>query len=210
MKLTLIIALLCLIKGIKLEESDDSDESNGDVPEHKFDIQKTTFKTGKRKGDDQAFLQFCAEVLHRDLVLIPVFHSSAHIPTESISLIESTTPNNNEPLYLMLFSETRFAQPHFQSVRPLNPNNRISNYIQQRRNNRQSSSNSNTNIQTTVSRQTLPSLPEEMDFEPLPQSTGICESAQIIEDCVFNLSRVRQRVNESNILTGPRSRFQRK
>ena len=53
MKLTLIIALLCLIKGIKLEESDDSDESNGDVPEHKFDIQKTTFKTGKRKGDEK-------------------------------------------------------------------------------------------------------------------------------------------------------------
>ena len=82
---------------------------------------------------DEIFLQLACNVLNRDIVIIPVFKDQAHIAALGFTIKKSSTPNNREPLFLFVFSESRFATPHYQSIRPEDVKNIINEYIDNNR-----------------------------------------------------------------------------
>ena len=83
---------------------------------------------------DHIFLQLAANVLNRDIVIIPIFRDQAHIQAAGFSVISSSTKNNHSPLFLLQFSDVRFSSPHYQSIRPNgDENNLILNYLRENR-----------------------------------------------------------------------------
>merc|ERR1712223_1240901 len=75
-------------------------------------------------GGDQVVLQVAANLFQRQIVILPVFWSAAHLPSLGITLISPTskspskTISRSSALFLQYFSESRFLTPHYQSVRP--------------------------------------------------------------------------------------------
>jgi len=73
---------------------------------------------------DQVVLQVAANLFQRQIVILPVFWSAAHLPSLGITLISpssrspSKTSSSRSALFLQYFSESRFLTPHYQSVRP--------------------------------------------------------------------------------------------
>ena len=73
---------------------------------------------------DQVVLQVAANLFQRQIVILPVFWSAAHLPSLGITLISpsskspSKTSSIRSALFLQYFSESRFLTPHYQSVRP--------------------------------------------------------------------------------------------
>merc|ERR1712165_263615 len=73
---------------------------------------------------DQVVLQVAANLFQRQIVILPVFWSAAHLPSLGITLISpssrspSKTSSSSSALFLQYFSESRFLTPHYQSVRP--------------------------------------------------------------------------------------------
>merc|ERR1712088_1012569 len=77
---------------------------------------------------DQVILQAAANLLQRQIVILPVFWSAAHLPSLGITLISPSSKNISSPtkttttgssaLFLQYYSESRFLTPHYQSVRP--------------------------------------------------------------------------------------------
>ena len=84
---------------------------------------------------DDTFMQIAANVLNRMIIIVPV------IPTRHVSnplgLIclqpQDGVIGDHEPLYLMYYSEGRFSSPHYQSIRPRNPNNLLRDFIRGQR-----------------------------------------------------------------------------
>ena len=73
----------------------------------------------KRSGEfgDHIFLQLTANVLNRDIIIIPTFRDPAHIQASGFTIITSAHKNNQDPLFLLQFSDARFESPHYQSLR---------------------------------------------------------------------------------------------
>ena len=73
----------------------------------------------KAEGEfgDEIFLQLAANILNRDIIIIPVFRDEAHIQALGFTVIKSATSNNHEPLFLLSYTESRFTSPHYQSIR---------------------------------------------------------------------------------------------
>merc|ERR1712073_16457 len=73
---------------------------------------------------DQVVLQVAANLFQRQIVILPVFWSAAHLSSLGITLISpssrspSKTSSSSSALFLQYFSESRFLTPHYQSVRP--------------------------------------------------------------------------------------------
>merc|ERR1712165_234103 len=75
---------------------------------------------------DQVILQAAANLFQRQIVILPVFWSAAHLPSLGITLISPSSKNISSPtkttgssaLFLQYYSESRFLTPHYQSVRP--------------------------------------------------------------------------------------------
>jgi len=73
---------------------------------------------------DQVILQAAANLFQRQIVILPVFWSAAHLPSLGITLISpsskttSKTTTSSSALFLQYYSESRFLTPHYQSVRP--------------------------------------------------------------------------------------------
>merc|ERR1719251_41034 len=80
---------------------------------------------------DQVVLQVAANLFQRQIVILPVFWSAAHLPSLGITLISpssrspSKTSSSSSALFLQYFSESRFLTPHYQSVRPKNGQNHL-------------------------------------------------------------------------------------
>merc|ERR1712212_911639 len=76
---------------------------------------------------DQVILQAAANLFQRQIVILPVFWSAAHLPSLGITLISPSSKTTSSPnktitsssaLFLQYYSESRFLTPHYQSVRP--------------------------------------------------------------------------------------------
>merc|ERR1712088_706089 len=83
---------------------------------------------------DQVVLQVAANLFQRQIVILPVFWSAAHLPSLGITLISPSSKTTKSPtktstsssaLFLQYFSESRFLTPHYQSVRPKNGENQL-------------------------------------------------------------------------------------
>merc|ERR1712130_211048 len=89
---------------------------------------------------DQVILQAAANLFQRQIVILPVFWSAAHLPSLGITLISPSskttksstkTTSSSSALFLQYFSESRFLTPHYQSVRPKNGENHLVDTLQQ-------------------------------------------------------------------------------
>merc|ERR1712088_911332 len=73
---------------------------------------------------DQVILQAAANLFQRQIVILPVFWSAAHLSSLGIALISPSSKTTKSPiktstsLFLQYYSESRFLTPHYQSVRP--------------------------------------------------------------------------------------------
>jgi len=83
---------------------------------------------------DEVILQAAANLFQRQIVILPVFWSAAHLPSLGITLISPSgkssksltkTSRSSSALFLQYFSESRFLTPHYQSVRPKNGQNHL-------------------------------------------------------------------------------------
>jgi len=84
---------------------------------------------------DEVILQAAANLFQRQIVILPVFWSAAHLPSLGITLISpsskttksltKTSTTSSSALFLQYFSESRFLTPHYQSVRPKNGQNHL-------------------------------------------------------------------------------------
>jgi len=83
---------------------------------------------------DEVILQAAANLFQRQIVILPVFWSAAHLPSLGITLISPSSKTTKSPtktsrsssaLFLQYFSESRFLTPHYQSVRPKNGQNHL-------------------------------------------------------------------------------------
>ncbi len=64
---------------------------------------------------DHIFLQLTAEVFNRELVLVPIFqdgHADGQIKFQP----STGMPHDFNPFYFLYFSESRFVNPHYQSI----------------------------------------------------------------------------------------------
>merc|ERR1719234_1481571 len=88
---------------------------------------------------DQVILQTAANLFQRQIVILPVFWSAAHLPSLGITLISpspssktmSKKTTSSSALFLQYYSESRFLTPHYQSVRPKPGQNHLVNTLQQ-------------------------------------------------------------------------------
>merc|ERR1719270_741044 len=86
---------------------------------------------------DQVVLQVAANLFQRQIVILSVFWSAAHLPSLGITLISpssrspSKTSSSRSVLFLQYFSESRFLTPHYQSVRPKPGENQLVESLQQ-------------------------------------------------------------------------------
>ena len=72
---------------------------------------------------DQVALTLASNVLGVDIVIIPAFRESSVHPGLGITVIKSLKKPEHDPLYMFLFSESDFKEPHYQSARPVNDDN---------------------------------------------------------------------------------------
>merc|ERR1712212_1170348 len=92
-------------------------------------------------GGDEVILQAAANLFQRQIVILPVFWSAAHLPSLGITLISPSSKTTKSPtktsttsssaLFLQYFSESRFLTPHYQSVRPKNGQNHLMDTLHQ-------------------------------------------------------------------------------
>merc|ERR1712108_106535 len=92
-------------------------------------------------GGDEVILQAAANLFQRQIVILPVFWSAAHLPSLGITLISpsskttkrqtKTMTTSSSALFLQYYSESRFLTPHYQSVRPKNGQNHLVDTLQQ-------------------------------------------------------------------------------
>ena len=68
---------------------------------------------------DEIFIQLFAEIFEKKVVLIPVHKSVGHNRTGRIEVIPSCG-SVGHPMFFLYYSECKFQQPHYQSIRPLN------------------------------------------------------------------------------------------
>ena len=117
---------------------------------------------------DQIFLQLTANVLNRDIIIIPVFRDQAHIQASGFSIINSASTNHQVPLFLLQFSDARFSDPHYQSIRPSsNLENIVLQYIRENR-----SQNNSTRTNTISAHNSFTSTTfEESSFSPSMHSS---------------------------------------
>merc|ERR1712130_301917 len=90
---------------------------------------------------DEVILQADANLFQRQIVILPVFWSAAHLPSLGITLISPSsskttksptkTTSSSSALFLQYYSESRFLTPHYQSVRPKNGENHLVDTLQQ-------------------------------------------------------------------------------
>merc|ERR1712172_486042 len=86
---------------------------------------------------DQVILQTAANLFQRQIVILPVFWSAAHLPSLGITLISpssktiSKKTTSSSALFLQYYSESRFLTPHYQSVRPKLGQNHLVDTLQQ-------------------------------------------------------------------------------
>jgi len=84
---------------------------------------------------DQVILQAAANLFQRQIVILPVFWSAAHLPSLGITLISpssktsksptKTSTSSSDALFVQYYSESRFLTPHYQSVRPKKGQNHL-------------------------------------------------------------------------------------
>jgi hypothetical protein len=73
------------------------------------------FRQNKEQGD-HVLLLLAAEVFFRPIILVPA------CPEETQTRIEPQGVSTSvQPLYMMYFSESRYSNGHYQSIRPLEP-----------------------------------------------------------------------------------------
>ena len=65
---------------------------------------------------DDYFISHTAWLLHRDIVLVPVFEQDAY--RDGRIVIECNWPDKLPPIYMLFYPETRFVG-HYQSIRPI-------------------------------------------------------------------------------------------
>merc|ERR1712108_57125 len=92
-------------------------------------------------GGDEVILQAAANLFQRQIVILPVFWSAAHLPSLGITLISPSSKTTKSPtktkttsssaLFLQYHGESRFLTPHYQSVRPKNGQNHLVDTLQQ-------------------------------------------------------------------------------
>jgi len=84
---------------------------------------------------DEVILQAASNLFNKDIVILPVFHEAAHNQDLGITLIcpNSPHPPDSSAIYLLYYSESCFTTPHYQSIRPANTINVISDYVKSRR-----------------------------------------------------------------------------
>ena len=75
---------------------------------------------------DAYSLQIAANILQRDIIIIPTKRESAHNPLGYI-LIESSMALN-EPIYMLYFEETVYGVGHYQSIKPVGENQILKHY----------------------------------------------------------------------------------
>ena len=80
---------------------------------------------------DQVALTLASNVLGVDIVIIPAFRESSFHPGLGISVIKSIKKPQHDPLYIFLFSESDFKEPHYQSVRPVDDNNVLVTFLKE-------------------------------------------------------------------------------
>ena len=81
---------------------------------------------------DAYSLQIAANILQRDIIIIPTEKDSAHNPMGYI-LIESSNCLN-EPMYMQYFEETIYGAGHYQSIKPESNCNQILKHYNWKRN----------------------------------------------------------------------------
>ena len=81
-------------------------------------------------GDD-VFLQLTSNILEIDLVIVPAFKETAVHQGLGFTLVTSFKKPSHGPLYLFHFSESDFASPHYQSIRPKSAENVFKTYLEE-------------------------------------------------------------------------------
>ena len=73
-------------------------------------------KTGTQA--DEVFIRLSSEILNRKIEIYPIYPEDGHNASGKI-IIEPKVPNtDDDPLYLLYYSEHRFTSGHYQSIRP--------------------------------------------------------------------------------------------
>ena len=81
-------------------------------------------------GDD-VFLQLTSNILEVDLVIVPAFKETAVHQGLGFTLVTSFKKPSHGPLYLFHYSESDFASPHNQSIRPKSVENVFKTYLEE-------------------------------------------------------------------------------
>ena len=81
-------------------------------------------------GDD-VFLQLTSNILEVDLVIVPAFKETAVHQGLGFTLVTSFKKPSHGPLYLFHYSESDFASPHYQSIRPKSVENVFKTYLEE-------------------------------------------------------------------------------
>ena len=76
-------------------------------------------------------LTLASNVLGVDIVIIPAFRESSVHPGLGITVIKSIKKPQYDPLYMFLFSESDFKEPHYQSVRPIDDDNVLVTFLKE-------------------------------------------------------------------------------
>lgn len=85
---------------------------------------------------DQIILQAASNLLLRDIVILPVFHDASHDPVAGITRISPTCsapPASCSPIFLLYYSESRFQNPHYQSIVPTVKPHPLTEYVRHKR-----------------------------------------------------------------------------
>ena len=80
---------------------------------------------------DEVALTLASNVLGVDIVIIPAFRESSVHPGLGITVIKSIKKPQYDPLYMFLFSESDFKEPHYQSVRPIDDDNVLVTFLKE-------------------------------------------------------------------------------
>ena len=72
---------------------------------------------------DEVALTLASNAHSVDIVIIPDFQESSVHPGLGITVIKSIKKPQHDPLYMFLFSESDFKEPHYQLVCPFNGDN---------------------------------------------------------------------------------------
>ena len=87
-----------------------------------LDVSKEQWMSDMQKDGKQAdecFIQLTAELLNRQITIIPVFPSDGHAEGNIILNPGTSSKDSHEPLYVLYYSESTFVSGHYQSIRPI-------------------------------------------------------------------------------------------